>query len=497
LQSRSTKRDIIALALSVIIIGAIFTPLPGVNAVRVELHNADIQAGGNTAVDLKVVAQNPTAITFPGGIHSETLPSGVIRVTLDPGTISEKIISFNFTGHVLSDGADGIITGLTFGGITHGTITTTSFDSGSSYGYGFGKFSGIYKDGTIGDGSTVTGISSQPYGVDTTDSYKINFNPSLLSTGSHHIRVDVLRTSGDSNFFSSGDISFTNSADPPPLQSHGGSSYVPPSLDLNGLAGVQGALPDNIRNQILNHDPLKPMSPSYDHSFDYPFSIDGGGYVLAGLTNTIVTQTEKTGIPVDVKLNIQSSTIQHVALYTNLRGDARDIDKSDTFIIYEKGQPLQIVDPHGYFADVKFDISPNGINTDITCAITFAKPMEKSDIDLRIWNDLMSSSDNKILDAWKIEPSSSTAQSQTGPITTMQDATHVSNPSYMMSAIKDWGGYSSNPISDSKLLYHMGIKGDHIPSWVMKLTKYVVNGDITEKEFASTIKYLSANGLIT
>src|SRR5690348_3891261 len=111
-RTRSAYRNILALAICAIIIGAIFVPFQDVNAVTINLQNTTIQAGGNTAVDLKVTAQNPAAITFPGAINSETIAYGIIRVTLDSGTVSEKIISFNFTGNVLSDGTGGIITGL-------------------------------------------------------------------------------------------------------------------------------------------------------------------------------------------------------------------------------------------------------------------------------------------------------------------------------------------------------------------------------------------------
>lgn len=492
--SKIARHYVITLSLSAMMICTIFIPFQGVNAVKVELTNQNIQAGYHTVVDLKITAQNPSTIPFPGGMHSETIPNGEIRVTLDAGTADEKIVRFSFAGSLLSDTSGGIITSLTFDGITHGTNNIAGIiGNGSYHGYGFGIDSGVSGNVLVGNDSTVTGISSQPYGEDTAGTYKINFNPLLLSIGNHKIRVDVLANSSDVKFFSSGDVSFTNST---PLRSSSddeGSSYVPPSISFKGMDVMQKTLTDDMRNNVLNHDPLKPISPSYDSFVDYPLLIDGGGYVLVGLTNTIVTQTEKTGIPADVKLNIPSSNIQHVALYTNLRGDARDIDKSDTYIIYEKGKPLQIVDPYGYFADVKFNMSTNGINNAIVYTITFAKPMEKSDIDLRVWDDHMHSSDNRILDAWQVKSQTSTSSSQTGSIATstvpmsitmpVQNVVHVSTD-------------PSNQVLDSKLLYSMGVKGNHIPSWVMKLTKHITNGDISEKDFVNSIMYLSSTGII-
>lgn len=247
-ESRHHKREIVTLTLCAVIIGAIFTPYPGANAVQVELQNKDIQAGGNTAVDLKVVAQNPAAITFPNGQNSETLPFGEIRVTLDSGTVNEKMVRFNFTGSTLSDNTGGIITGLTFNGITHGTSVGT-FGNGYYYGYGAGFFSGTFQNNTIGNGTTVTGISSQPYGEDTAGSYQIHFDPSLLPTGTHVIRVDVLAKSTDTNFFSSGDISFTNSPS------------IPASITLDPTSGAVGT---TVTVTGLHFLPLHPVVTKFD-----------------------------------------------------------------------------------------------------------------------------------------------------------------------------------------------------------------------------------------
>jgi hypothetical protein len=56
-------------------------------------------------------------------------------------------------------------------------------------------------------------------------------------------------------------------------------------------------MPDDIKKQVLKHDPTKPLVPSFDNSFDYPLIIDGGGYALGGYQNTIKTLTEKVGTP--------------------------------------------------------------------------------------------------------------------------------------------------------------------------------------------------------
>jgi hypothetical protein len=195
-----------ALSLSIVIIGAIAVPYPDSNAVQVKLTHRNIN-DDSAGLNLQVVAQDPTSTTFGNGLRTETIPLGEIRVTLDPGTANEKMATFNFTGSLTSDNSGGIITGLSFDGITH-HHKSGSFGSGSFYGYGAGFFNGTFTKGEIGDGQTVFGLSSQPYGQDTTASYQVNFNPVLLLTGTHVIRVDVLAHPGDQNFYSSGDISF-------------------------------------------------------------------------------------------------------------------------------------------------------------------------------------------------------------------------------------------------------------------------------------------------
>ena len=186
-------------------------PYPDISAVEVKLTHRNT-GDDSKGMDLQVVAQDPSKITFGNGLRTETIPLGQIRVTLDHGTASEKSAIFNFTGGLISDTSGGIIKGLTFGGITHHHQPGT-FGSGAFYGYGKGFFSGNFNEGEIGDGSTVTGISSQPYGQDTIASYQVNFNPNLLSVGKHIIRVDVLAHPGDANFFSTGDVQFNNHPD--------------------------------------------------------------------------------------------------------------------------------------------------------------------------------------------------------------------------------------------------------------------------------------------
>ncbi|WP_197054516.1 hypothetical protein, partial [Nitrosococcus oceani] len=150
-------------------------------------------------------------------------------------------------------------------------------------------------------------------------------------------------------------------------------------------------------------DPYTPIKPSIDPTVPYyPFSLGGNNYIIARYANTIQTVTEKVGMPVDLQLASSDKTISHVALYTNMEGLNKEIEDSDTYIIYDKGSPLQIIDPHGFFSNVKITTTTDGDIGKFGFSITFANPMHTSNIFIREWNEEKYSSDTKIKDAIQI-----------------------------------------------------------------------------------------------
>ena len=67
LRHRSTIHYTITLALSAMIICTIFIPFQGVDAVKVELANQNIQTGSHTTVDLKITLKTHPPFHFQGG----------------------------------------------------------------------------------------------------------------------------------------------------------------------------------------------------------------------------------------------------------------------------------------------------------------------------------------------------------------------------------------------------------------------------------------------
>ena len=75
-----------------------------------------------------------------------------------------------------------------------------------------------------------------------------------------------------------------------------------------------------------------------------------------------------------------AQSVQHVAIYLNLAGIfSREVTDSDTYIIWDKNQPLQVVDPHGFMKGVDLKPSIIGKNLQLKLSLTFVKEMPKSD----------------------------------------------------------------------------------------------------------------------
>ncbi|MGC1708428.1 MAG: sialidase family protein [Nitrosotalea sp.] len=293
----------------------------------------------------------------------------------------------------------------------------------------------------------------------------------------------------------------------------GANVMVPPSF-LFGYTTSGSQLSDSQITAMTQSDPFKPVMPSTDSSIDFPFYIDQKGFALSRAANTIETSTEQVSKPVNLKLVLHDNEpIIHVSLFTNLRGQARDIKDSDTAIIFDQGKPPSVIDPHGFFSKVNVTESENGMRYEFDYNITFAKPMEKSDIILRAWNDQLASADMDIMDAWQADSENQTSNtvgtpavpSSIKPVFTVSKAT---NPDSVQSPIQaagkpdlretimEWGGYSPTSISDSDLLKALGIQANHIPSWFMNTVKWVVNNQTSQGDFVNTIKYMYNMGLV-
>ena len=101
---------------------------------------------------------------------------------------------------------------------------------------------------------------------------------------------------------------------------------------------------------------------------------------------------------------------------------------------------------------------------------------------------------NKILNTTQTVLYSNEGSVNSDPITISQNVQTVISHDLLID-IKAWNDNSST-ISGSKLLSDVGIKANHIPSWITNNAKWVMDGKITEIDFVNAIMYLHTSGII-
>ena len=229
---------------------------------------------------------------------------------------------------------------------------------------------------------------------------------------------------------------------------NGGRDFSPPSFVLNPLSLYRSSLPESILSVIHLQDSFKPLMPITDDSVEVPLRINNNGYALYGYSQTIETVTVKTGIPVPIRLSLQdNSGVEHVAMYTNIVDTDAEIQNSDTYIIFNKNEPLEIKDPHGLFSNVDFVENKIGSKYDVLFNITFSKPLETSDMIFRLWDEKRNSGDTKILDAIKVVGEPIVDSFDRGMIQT--ETAHFDLPYYKVPKLT-----MSFPEPDGKLMYY-------------------------------------------
>jgi len=119
--------------------------------------------------------------------------------------------------------------------------------------------------------------------------------------------------------------------------------------------------------------------------------------------NTYYGLTDKPiQLQVRLKDDESSSHVQTVVLYTDIRDKLSDKQFSDTYIAFDRYQPLIVFDPNHLFKEVKAKESIENGEYWAIFDLVFAKPMKKSDIIIEAWDDSRTPIAAKIVDAWEI-----------------------------------------------------------------------------------------------
>jgi hypothetical protein len=230
------------------------------------------------------------------------------------------------------------------------------------------------------------------------------------------------------------------------------------------------------------------------------------------LTNKMPTAIVETGNEIQLRMllyeNSGTSALQHIALYTNLHGNER-IDKSDTYVQYDKGKPIKIVDNNGYLSDARVSFVQRNNNVEWVFSLTFAKPMDTSNIIVRAWDIDRNSRDAIFFDAIKVEQAESTVPSESQPVIIPELQSEVKpesdlvkmdpEPLLSVSLLKQWAGFSEDTVSDEVFLKNLGLEGTKIPSWFKKsqISKWVIEETISQRELLDTLKFFEKSGLLS
>ena len=224
------------------------------------------------------------------------------------------------------------------------------------------------------------------------------------------------------------------------------------------------------------------------------------------LTNKMPTAIVETGNEIQLRVllyeNSGTSALQHIGLYTNLYDNKGQIDKSDTYVEYDKGKPIKIVNKNGYLSDADVSFVQRNNNLETVFSLTFAKPMDISNIVVRAWDINRNSRDAIFLNAIKVEQAESilvqSGQLESEPAAKLESDILEMDPEPLLSVslLKRWAGFSEDSVSDEEFLKNLGLEGTKMPSWFKKsqVARWVIEETISQRELLDTLKFFKNSG---
>ena len=91
--------------------------------------------------------------------------------------------------------------------------------------------------------------------------------------------------------------------------------------------------------------------------FDFPLIMEGQGYLLDGLLNTLVPHAVVAGQQVTIAVTMHDPVpVTYFAIYLHLPGDHISHLQSDAQVIWDSGE-VRIIDPHGLIYNATMTIS--------------------------------------------------------------------------------------------------------------------------------------------
>lgn len=229
----------------------------------------------------------------------------------------------------------------------------------------------------------------------------------------------------------------------------------------------------------------------------------GFGARLILTQNQIHTNVIEIDDPSNLRIRLSDSmggsVIEHIAIYLNLHGTSRGVIDSDTYIIYQKDQPLEVKDPQGFFSEISAKTTTIGHSLQLRLDFTFQKPMAKSDIIIRIWNEDRNSRDVTYQDALEVVKPKTVSPDSLIPVWFKDNARLWS-----VGQIDDFDfGQGVQYLIKKEIIKvpdtatNKPTSSIQIPSWLKNNAGWWADDIISEHDFVQGMQYLISQGIIS
>jgi len=267
------------------------------------------------------------------------------------------------------------------------------------------------------------------------------------------------------------------------------------ALALGALAGSgggsRGGSPPTLEN--LSFDGVRTINEDGTIGF--------GGFIIDEISsvNDFPTQTFETGVPFELRFPFSedngADAIDHVAVYVLHEGDETTYD-SDLYLIYDRYEPLETFDSNGYISNFTVNIvEKSSVQVDMIFGITFALPMEPSDIIVRAWDYHRRTIDYKFNQLIQVVESDSNNELIANTDLTSWNSPTNDNSIIDSSTILKYDFQSKSTNNDSGDVSEYNTLA--IPLWIKFNANWWSQEEIGDDDFVAGIKYLIERDIIT
>ena len=131
--------------------------------------------------------------------------------------------------------------------------------------------------------------------------------------------------------------------------------------------------------------------------------------------------------------------------------------------------------------------------------MVFDKPMDTSDVILRVWDTKRNSIDIEFENVIKVIESPKSEIILKPEFEIEPESILEIDPESIFSweRFDEWAGYSESNLTDEEFLKHLEIDGNNIPSWIKQNNaKWVKQGLISQDELVIALENLENRGII-